>query len=138
MSTCTGAPPRRKARLIAAGVIAVLVLAACGGDDDDAKAANDAISKAVKQGNITNGKDAAGDLPNPCALVTVGDAAKLFGEPAEGEGLVAGAARRLLSVRSGRRGRERPGRPLLQVHATTASSSTARTRSTTSRRSKIR
>src|SRR5215207_2419603 len=79
----TRAAPRRNARLIAAAAIAVLVLAACGGDDDDADAANDAISKAVEQGNITDGKDTTDDLPNPCALVTVDDAAKLFGEPAQ-------------------------------------------------------
>lgn len=77
------AAPRRYTRLIAVGAIAVLVLAACGGDDDDAKAANDAISKAVEQGNITDGENAASDLPNPCALVAVGDATKLFGKPAQ-------------------------------------------------------
>ncbi len=79
--------PHGRSRLIASVLAAItipaLALAACGGDDDDAKAANDAISKAVKQGNISDGKDAAGDLPNPCALVTVDDAAKLFGEPAQ-------------------------------------------------------
>ncbi len=69
--------------VLAACAIAVLVLTACGGDDDDAKAANDAIRKAVKQGNISDGNGAAGDLPNPCALVTVDDAAQLFGEPAQ-------------------------------------------------------
>jgi hypothetical protein len=78
--------PHGRSRLIAF-VLATLamagfVLTACGGDDDDAKAANDAIRKAVKQGNISDGNDAAGDLPNPCALVTVDDATRLFGEPA--------------------------------------------------------
>jgi hypothetical protein len=70
-------------RLIALGAIAALAFGACGGDDDDAKAADDAISKAVKQGNITDGKEGADDLPDACALVTVDDAAQLFGEPAQ-------------------------------------------------------
>ena len=90
-----------------------------------------------KQGNITDGKDAAGDLPNPCALVTVGRRREAVRRAhAEGEGLVAG--RRSASPASTKRptrARTTRSATCSKCTRTTASSSTARTRSTTSRRS---
>jgi hypothetical protein len=65
-----------------------LVVAACGGDDDDSSV-RDAIREQVEEGNLPSvpenvGGD-AGDLPDPCVMVTTEDAAELFGEEAQVE-----------------------------------------------------
>ena len=68
---------RRSVKMLAALAIAALALGACGGDDDKADGVDDAIKEAVENGNLDSvpenvdnvGGDPA-DLPDPCELVT--------------------------------------------------------------------